>query len=80
MTQNELAELLKISPRTVQAYEQGEIIPYKNLRGLERFLGRPAAWFLHGDEALQAPDVRHDEVMTSLRALHQKVYLLLSRL
>lgn len=73
MTQDELAALLKVAPRTMQAYEQGEIVPYKYLRDLERILNRPAAWFLHGDEAMQAPDKLHDEVMASLRDLHRKV-------
>ena len=73
MTQEELAQLLKVAHRTMQAYEQGEIVPYARLRDLERILNRPAAWFLHGDDALQAPDKLHDEVMASLRELHRKV-------
>ena len=73
MTQDELAALIKVAPRTMQAYEQGEIIPYKQLRSLEHYLNRPAAWFLHGDDAIQAPDAKHDEVMAMLRTIDAKL-------
>lgn len=78
MTQEELAALIKVAPRTMQAYEQGEIVPYKYLRDLERILNRPAAWFLHGEAAMQAPDKQHDEVMEMLRDLHRKVDMLVA--
>lgn len=80
MTQKDLAQQLGISARTVQAYEQGEIIPYKNLRPLESLLGRPAAWFLYGDDALQATDEQHAETVALLRDLHMKVDQILRRL
>ena len=78
MTQDELAALIKVAPRTMQAYEQGEIVPYKYLRDLERILNRPAAWFLHGDAVMVAPDKLHEEVMASLREMNAKLDRLLA--
>lgn len=79
MTQVELAQFLKVAQRTMQAYEQGEIIPYKHLRTLERVLNRPVAWFLHGDDAIQAPSELHDEIMASCTEINRKLDLLLAR-
>jgi transcriptional regulator with XRE-family HTH domain len=79
MTQPELAELIKVAPRTMQAYEQGEIVPYKKLRELERFLNRPAAWFLHGDDALRARDDQFDQILKELRSLRREVAKLAER-
>ncbi|HEU5117181.1 MAG TPA: helix-turn-helix transcriptional regulator [Isosphaeraceae bacterium] len=62
MKQVELAELLGVAERTMQAYESGEVVPYRRLRELERVLNRPMAWFLHGDAAEEKRDVQLDEI------------------
>lgn len=80
MTQAELAALLHVSPRSVQAYEAGEVIPYRQLRDLERALGKPAAWFLHGEAALVATDEQHEELMREIRALRSDLSEVLKRL
>ena len=49
MKQRELADLLGVSERSVIAYESGEVIPYRFMRDLERALGKPSSWILHGD-------------------------------
>jgi transcriptional regulator with XRE-family HTH domain len=73
MTQEELAALLHVSPRSVQAYESGHVIPYRQLPLLERALGKPAPWFLHGDPELQARDEQFQEILEELRALRREV-------
>lgn len=56
MTQRELGELVKprLSERSIQAYEQGEVIPFRQLGEFERILGKPIIWFLEGPAALEA--------------------------
>jgi transcriptional regulator with XRE-family HTH domain len=63
MTQRELADLLGVTERSVAAYESGEVIPYRFMRDLEKFLNRPAGWFLHGDGAIST---EHDDQLAIL--------------
>lgn len=51
MSQKELADLVHVSERSMQAYESGEVIPYRKLADLASVLNRPAAWILHGEKA-----------------------------
>ena len=67
MRQVELAELLGIAERTMQAYESGEVVPYRRLKDLERVLGRPMAWFLHGEAAEERRDAQLDELNDEVR-------------
>ena len=64
MKQEELAELIGVSQRSMQAYESGEVIPYRKMKDLERVLRRPMAWLLHGDEAV----VGRDEQLAAIEA------------
>jgi transcriptional regulator with XRE-family HTH domain len=50
MTQVELARKIGVSQRSAQAYENGEVIPYRQLKKLSRALGRPQEWILHGED------------------------------
>ena len=50
-TQDELADLLEVTTRTVQAWEAGDNIPYRSLSKLAEVLNREVGWFLHGDES-----------------------------
>lgn len=67
MTQRELADLLGLSERSVAAYEIGEVIPYRYVKDLERALGRPAAWFLHGEDAIIGRDEQLSEILAAVR-------------
>ena len=69
MTQRELGELIGVSERSIHAYETGEVIPYRQLRDLERALGKDAAWLLHGEEAYDARDKQFDEILKRLEAV-----------
>jgi transcriptional regulator with XRE-family HTH domain len=50
LTQEELAELAPFSTRSLQDYERGEIIPYRQMRDIAKLLDRPVEWFLHGEQ------------------------------
>lgn len=50
LTQEQLAEMAPFSYRSLQDYEQGVTIPYRQMRELSKLLGRPVEWFLHGDD------------------------------
>lgn len=50
LTQEQLAELAPFSTRSLQDYERGAVIPYKQMRDLSRLLDRPVEWFLHGED------------------------------
>ena len=57
MTQQELADLLGLSERSVQDYERGVTVPYKHFDRLAQiFPGRSAEWFRLGDEGIKAND------------------------
>lgn len=74
MTQRELADLLGVTERSVAAYEAGDVVPYRYLRQLESALGRPAAWFLYGDEV--RPDAmleNQEKILELLREILEAV-------
>jgi transcriptional regulator with XRE-family HTH domain len=50
-TQDDLAALGSFSKRSLQDYERGVTIPYRQLRELGELLGRPVIWFLYGDQS-----------------------------
>lgn len=55
MRQLELADLIHVSERTMQAYESNEVEPFRKLRELSEVLGRSMSWILHGQESTQNP-------------------------
>lgn len=72
MSQRELGDMLGVTERSIQAYEQGEVVPYRFGAALESALGRPVAWFWYGDEALRdASAGKLDEVLAELKALRK---------
>jgi DNA-binding XRE family transcriptional regulator len=46
LTQQDLAERLGVTRRSVQSYEAGKVAPYRHLDRLAAVLNRPKAWFL----------------------------------
>lgn len=50
MTQEQLAELLNVSKRSVQDYEAGKTIPWRHFKEMGAIFRRPMEWFLHGDD------------------------------
>lgn len=54
LTQEEAADLVGVSTRSWQGYEQGDVVPYRHMERISASLNRPVAWFLHGDEEVTA--------------------------
>lgn len=73
MGQRELGELVGVTERSIQAWESGEVIPYRYLRDLESALGRPAAWFLHGEDAVVGHDEATRQILDGLARLQKSV-------
>jgi transcriptional regulator with XRE-family HTH domain len=73
MGQQELGDLVGVTVRSVQAWEAGEVIPYRYLRDLESALGRPAAWILHGEEAVVGHVEATREILERLDGLQSSV-------
>lgn len=73
MSQRELGDLVGVTERSIQAWEAGEVIPYRYLRDLERALNRPAAWFLHGEAAVIGHDESAREILHRLDRLQKAV-------
>jgi len=82
MTQEQLAELLDVSARSVQDYEAGITIPWKHFQRLEVIFKRPMGWFLHGDVDGEPADVRRllEELTASVAGLAESQDLILERL
>lgn len=51
MSQQEVADLIHVSSRSMQAYESDDVVPYRYLRELAEVLEKPMGWILHGDDA-----------------------------
>lgn len=68
MTQEELAELLNVSKRSVQDYEAGTTVPWKYFQLLEEVFKRPLSWFLHGEEE-QLPQDLAQQLADAMDAL-----------
>lgn len=82
MTQEELAEALNVSKRSVQDYEAGVTIPWKHFQRLEQIFGRSLDWFLHGRaEATPAePQASDEELLARVERVESLLEELLRRL
>src|SRR5205085_2762872 len=49
LTQEELATAIGVSPRSIQGYEAGKIVPYRRLSQLAEATNRDLGWLLEGD-------------------------------
>jgi transcriptional regulator with XRE-family HTH domain len=79
LTQEQLAEMAPFSYRSLQDYERGLTIPYRQLRDISKLLGRPVEWFLRGDIG-EEPSVlaRLDEVLERMGELERRLDVLIS--
>jgi transcriptional regulator with XRE-family HTH domain len=74
MRQEELADLIHVSVRSMQAYEAGEVVPYRKLKALETVLGKSMAWILHGEDTepgLRNVDKQLVEVRDTLATIYE---------
>lgn len=72
MTQEELADALNVSKRSVQEYEAGNTIPWKHFSRLEEIFERPLSWFLHGEEEPKRPEASDLEALVELAQSNSK--------
>ncbi len=63
LTQDELADLVEVTTRTIQAYEAGDIDAYRKLNKLASVLNREVSWLLHGAEEVSPGDERVRQVV-----------------
>ena len=78
LTQEELAELAGVSQRSMQAYETGEVIPYRKMREIADVLGVSTSWLLHGEEEnvdseIEALERKIDDLSKLVRSLARKI-------
>jgi len=75
MRQIDLAELVGVSERSIQAYENDEVVPYRKMNDLSRVLGKSVPWLLYGekDEQVQVPGEKIiallEEVLAEVRSI-----------
>lgn len=55
LTQEDLADLVGVSTRSLQGYESGDVVPYRHMGKLAEVTKRPVGWLLHGDTAEDDP-------------------------
>lgn len=58
LTQQQLAELLEVIPRSVQNYEDpgdNGRTPWGKINAIAKATGRTSEWILHGDEVVASP-------------------------
>lgn len=73
LTQVELAELVGVSQRSMQAYENGEVVPYRKMRDIARILEKPVEYLLYGEGLFTAPDERLEKIEAALERLTKAV-------
>jgi transcriptional regulator with XRE-family HTH domain len=70
LTQEQLAELVGVTPRSIQGYEAGKVVPYRHLKRLEEITGKTPSWFLRNEAE---PSALTPEVAERLVALVERV-------
>lgn len=73
LTQVELAEIVGVSQRSMQAYEVGETVPYRKIREIARVLERPVEYFLYGEAAFVAPEERLESMEKTIQRLAEAI-------
>lgn len=69
MKQRELAELIQVSERSMQAYESDEVVPYLKIVELSEILNKSPAYLLHGEKARVAPNENLRPILEEIRDL-----------
>lgn len=67
LRQEDLADLIEVSNRTVQNYEAGETKPFAKLKAVAAATGVTVEWLLHGDPEQPAAQASSTEI-AGLRA------------
>lgn len=74
LTQEELADLVGVSTRSLQGYEGGDVVPYRHMGRIAEITTRSVAWLLHGETETVSPSVterldRIEEQLDEIRGL-----------
>ena len=85
LTQEQVADLATFSKRSLQDYEAGVTVPYRQMQELGRLLNREVAWFLHGETPADPDRLARLEagiaaVTTILEHLEEGIARILERL
>lgn len=74
LTQQELAQRLGVTMRSIQNYEAGAVIPYRYLRKIESLAFKPPGWILEGGDGgeLLRRMAAHQRAMKDHYALMQE--------
>ena len=75
ITQVEFAKKVGASQRSAQAWETGEVVPYRWMKKISRVLKREPEWILHGDDEvsqLARIELKLDEIIGLLLARAKK--------
>jgi len=79
MTQNELAALLQVQPRTYQNYELDRV-PWNLMNEIAAATGKSAEWLLHGDGVVERRPTPELFAPRDIERLERKIDLTLTRL
>lgn len=81
LTQEQVADLATFSKRSLQDYEAGVTIPWRQMQEIAKLLNREVAWFLHGEpEPAASPNGLLGEVAENVRVLSDSMGRALERL
>lgn len=81
LTQEQVTDLATFSKRSLQDYETGVTIPYRQMPELARLLKRDVAWLLHGEQApAPMPNGLLGEIATNVSDLTDSMAAALVRL
>src|SRR5207244_3667878 len=70
LTQEQLAGLVGVTPRSIQGYEAGKVLPYRHLKRLEEVTGKPPSWLLRNESE---PSPLSAEVAERLVSLVERI-------
>ena len=80
LTQVELAELVGVSQRSMQAYENGEVVPYRKMKEIAAVLEVSTAWLLHGNESAGEDSERLARIERQMDDLTETIRVLVRQL
>jgi transcriptional regulator with XRE-family HTH domain len=69
LTQEDAADLVGVSTRSLQGYEAGDVVPYRHMRTLAEVYKKQIEWLLHGDPDVTGEDAVRQAVREELEPL-----------
>ena len=74
LTQEELADLVGVSTRSLQGYESGDVVPYRHMGKIAEITQKEVTWLLHGaSETVEPAQLdRIESQLAEIRELLQR--------